>query len=107
MRKLAAAIILLALSLPFAIAQNSHLSPSPAQVESRVATLLYVDDNLVIDNWNWSGPESVSFPLLQRAYCYCWEQYVSGCQWVILNFRAALYPPGVRRVKPFENVTSG
>jgi beta-glucosidase len=40
MRKLAAAIILLALSLPFAIAQNSHLSPSPAQVESRVATLL-------------------------------------------------------------------
>ncbi len=40
MRKLASAVILFALSLPFAITQNSPASPSSAQVESRVATLL-------------------------------------------------------------------
>jgi len=40
MRKLASVIILLALCLPFAIAQNSPASASPAQVENRVATLL-------------------------------------------------------------------
>jgi beta-glucosidase len=40
MRKLAFVIILLALFFPFAIAQNSPASPSPAEIESRVATLL-------------------------------------------------------------------